>query len=501
MRFERAVCRWEGPPEAVEEVLAVLERVGLATVSREGPPPFEVECLERRSYTGEDVYSYQREGVEDILQGLKVRGAHLLADPMGLGKSAQVLRALDALERPPLRILIVCPAVVIHHWQEEIKKWLSLPSELVGRARSKKEGSGRLLDWTGYGIVSYDTLRGLWKKLPHVDALVLDELHYLASAKSLRSKAVRGFLEDHPKRPLIVGLTGTPMTARPRDLWNPLDILFPGRFGNAWAFQKRYCDGRFVDIQGLEKPVWDCSGRSNLEELGRRLRSGLMTRRDPAEVLDLPPRRRIMMPVELPPKARKGLARATSILAGSDVGRLLSEIEEHKIKAAIELAEDCKANGKRPLLFTLRRETARQLGEALSAPYVTGEDEASSRRDKLLSGDIGVATVYSVTTGINLTQFDTAIFVGLDWVPSTLLQAEARLHRIGQEANVTIYYLIGLGTLDETVRSVVLERLETFGTVVGDASSEAELATTLKGGKSEEDVMSEILANIMKGVL
>jgi SNF2 family DNA or RNA helicase len=111
---------------------------------------------------------------------------------------------------------------------------------------------------------------------------------------------------------------------------------------------------------------------------------------------------------------------------------------------------------------------------------VDGETPADQRETNLIAADVGIATIYSVTTGIDLVNFDHIIFVGLDWVPSTLQQAEARIYRIGQEKPVEIHYLNGLGTLDEAVRDRVLERLDMFASVVG--SGDIELIHTLRGG-------------------
>ena len=125
--------------------------------------------------------------------------------------------------------------------------------------------------------------------------------------------------------------------------------------------------------------------------------------------------------------------------------------------------------------------------------YVTGEDDPSDRKAKLVASDVAVATMFSVTTGIDLTHFDSCIFVGLDWVPSNLLQAEARLHRPGQKKTVNVYFLIGRPSLDEHIRTVVVDRLETFSAVLGTAgtSNESELAKDLE---DRSDLISQIVS-------
>jgi len=64
--------------------------------------------------------------------------------------------------------------------------------------------------------------------------------------------------------------------------------------------------------------------------------------------------------------------------------------------------------------------------------------------------------------GINLfsEEYDASrmIFVEREWTPAAEEQAEARLHRIGQEYPVEIYYLILQGTVDPIIDEVIEEK-------------------------------------------
>lgn len=493
---------WSGPREAVREVINTLSRAKIIIVDEchvVSSPRIADELVD-------GLYDYQAVGVRFLIDSLRQRQGALLGDDMGLGKSAQTARAVQTLS--PAATLILCPAVVVKHWLNEWAKWTGETADELGRKLTHEEGGGRLTKFgpgTPWHVVvgSYDTFRALVSKheISLASTIVLDELHYLASPKAQRSKAVREYVNKcrkHCYPTHVIGLTGTPMTARPRDLWHPLDVIYPNRFGHRFGFEKRYCDGRWEEIRGLEKPVWSADGQSNLDELGRRLQSGVMLRRVKSEVLELPDRQRILLPVEMPVSARRALAKAApSVGFDRDVGKLLSVVEEYKLAAAAELATDLRSQGRRPLILTLRRETAAKLGERLGAPVVTGAVVPGKRAAILAGAPCGVATVYSVTTGINLTEYDTVIFVGLDWVPSTLLQAEARIHRIGQDKSVLFYYLIGLGTIDEIVQSRVLERLDAFSTVVGNAADEEKMAATLRGSKSEQELLDDIVKAVM----
>lgn len=499
---------WCGPDEAVVEVVKILETADIVIpmVSDHRPRPAPLVIVDDSITKG--LYDYQKEGVNFIVNKLIESGGALLADDMGLGKTAQALRAVEQFNKDcwKTKILIVCPGNVVLQWIKQAKKWIGADVVRLGKKLPKKQGGGKVTNWDrGLAVVSWDQLRTLKKDLPtDIDFFVLDELHYAASSKSARSKAICELMDNCRKTRQVVslGLTGTPIDSRPKDLWHPLNLLWPGRFGSFFKFGVRYCDGQTKEIKGVDEPKWDFNGRSNLAELGRRLRDGgLMLRRVKGEVLELPPTQRINLPVELPEAAAKRLRRAAQLAAAApneNVGRILSQIEEHKISAAIELAENVVAGGGRPLLLTIRRDTARQLGESLNAPVVTGEDHKDHRLEKLTGAKIGVATIDSVSTGLDGLQdtFDTVIFVGLDWVPSTLLQAESRLYRIGQLKKVTFYYLIGMGTLDEAICAKVIERLDDFATIVGNAPDEQKLAQTLRGDKTEQQLLDELFASL-----
>ena len=487
-------CRWmrdprspngrgfyRGPAEAVRMIVALLESAGVIRVTTD--PDANTVPLGARSIPIDPVglREYQREGAAWCASMVRHTGAALLADEMGIGKSAQAIRAVDALGSGA--VLIVCPAIVRRHWEAQCKRW----SVAASHERY-------------FHIMSYECFTKLAKQraLPAVSFAIIDEIHYVANPTSQRSKALHEWRAGAGRHVGIVGLSGTPMTVRPRDLWSPLELLWPGRFGRQYDFQKRYCNGHYEEIPKIEKSVWVCDGASRTEELAIRLAAVMLRRTKGAVGLELPARTRTVIEVELPAKASRDLQRASAAIDwnrpnGASISSLLSDVEAYKIDAAEALAREALAAGSRPLIFTTRKATAEALGKRLQAPVVHGEVAADSRQDLLCDAPCGVATMYSVTTGIDLVGFDVAIFVGLDWVPSTVLQAESRVHRIGQQRSVSVYFLVGLRTLDEVVRSKVIERLDQFAALAGGAGDEREFAGDLAGG-SDDDLLAEFAA-------
>lgn len=521
VRWDRDRSRYMGPHCAIEAMATNLERLNAVVVVRREPDLTRLRGpwrLAPADLVGvhPGMRGYQLDGVGRCAGTIKATGAALLADEMGLGKTLQAITTMSAIGA--MRPIVIAPAIVVPHWIAQIKKWRgerphespeSLPPGHVVDAEGR---TWRVVSYEGFVIAQRGGNKRKGRhhiaRLDDHDACVLDEIHHLMNSRSRRSRAIHDWIECQRKTATwcgVLGLSGTPMTARPRDLWHPLDVLWPTAWGTFFGFTKRYCDGHYEAVPGVGD-VWRSEGTSRSNELGQRLRH-YMVRRTKAEVaVELPPLQRTVIEVELADKARRDSAKGARLaaktgLGGSVVAQLLSGVETYKLDAAEALAREVIASGGTPLLLTTRKATAQELGQRLGCPVATGEMPVSRRAETLQTGargpvGCGAATLYSVTTGIDLVDFDTIVMVGLDWVPSNLLQGEARIHRIGQQAgSVSVYYLVGMGTIDEAVRSAVIDRLDTFVAVVG-GDGERQMAGHLAGSETDDDVLAGIVAGL-----
>lgn len=496
---------WVGSRDAIEAVCAQLEASRIAHVQCETPSG---RLVDDRSWLGvapspprefsARLRQYQIEGAQWLVDQLRASGAALLADEMGLGKSAQAIATIDALGAERMT-LVICPAIVRPHWHGQIARWCNpkLSEPVVGWG-----------DVWSYEQTVKMVSRGLETWPYHPDVVVVDECHYLSNAKSQRSKAVRKILETAhrgQRRPHLICLSGTPMTARVRDLHNVLDLMHPGRWGSWFDFTKRYCGGHWEEIPHVDRPVWKSDGHSYEGELASRLRA-VMLRRTKAEVAqDLPPLTRNVVEVELPTKVTRSLRKdadavdwasvltqGLGVAAGDAMSQLLAGVETFKVPAACALAHEIREASSRVLILTLRKDTAATIAGELRCPYVTGDIAPDRRRGVIADAQIAVATLHSVTTGIDLIGFDHEIMTGLDWVPSRMLQGEARIHRLGQGRACTVHYLVGLGTVDERVREVVIDRLDVLQRVAG--AGDEGLQGALSG--SDEDLLQQIVKGL-----
>lgn len=450
---------------------------------------------------------YQQVGAGWLAAMGSSSGGALLADEMGIGKTHQAIGAADLLW--VTRVAVIAPAIMGKPWRERINgfgdpRW-ALSSRVMSYeiAQAAMTGGRVKKPKTKFEKAFVEAGNILWgvEPLAPPQLLIIDEGHAYSNPKAKRTKDLMAWLSSLPTRPIVIMLTGTPMTAELVDLWAPLTLIHPGRWGTWFQFAKRYAGGRFEEIEHVDRPVFKAEGRTNIPELKQRLQAVMLRRTKTDVKLELPPRTRTMVPIVLPVKIRNSLAKATQLLQwGGDphtwkasVGSLLSSVESFKVDAAVELAEEVLAAGGKPLILTLRKATAEEIGNRLLCPVGTG-DVVNSKRQALLSSALGAAaaTLDAVTVGIDLVGFDTIIFTGLDWIPSKILQGEARLHRIGQLRPVTFYYLIGEGTIDEVVRERVLERLDTFAAAVGGDSSNL--------GSDLDDDSEDLISDLVKAI-
>lgn len=410
---------------------------------------------------------------------------------MGLGKTRQSIIAM--MEAAPVGPwLVVCPASVKHNWAREIRLALGeAPTCIVGPNSPPELGFG------GWVIINYDLLkRDIDALLGHeFTGLVFDEGHYLKNHRTQRSRLSRRLVID--RDPVVHVLTGTPLTNRPRDLFPLLQLVGHSLGQSFLAFAKRYCDAHRNDYG-----YWVTGGASNIEELSVQLQ-GIMMRRSKDDVLDLPPKQRTWIEVDVESDIRERLNTAVMRFLSderSGTGRRLGvgmfssarrALAVAKVPQTVEYVQGAVDQGEKVLLYSCfthaTRRFARSLGDL--AVTITGEVPTAKRQaivDRFQNDDavrVLIGQIQAAGVGINLTAARQVVFNDLDWVPANHWQAEDRAHRIGQAGTVNVTYMVARDTLEEFVRTV----LETKSRLVDDVVEGRALGSTV-----EADVLVEL---------
>jgi SNF2 family DNA or RNA helicase len=157
------------------------------------------------------------------------------------GKTPTMICTLKELQT--VYNLIVCPASLQLNWKKEIEKWHS-EADVFIYAGTPKKRSRQINDFknakrTAYLIVSKDTAKtNVYSFLElRIDALVIDEAHFLRNSETKQSEAIRTIGHKAVHR---YALTGTPTVKHPVDIFGILKFLYPDKFKSYWQFAQRY---------------------------------------------------------------------------------------------------------------------------------------------------------------------------------------------------------------------------------------------------------------------
>lgn len=307
-----------------------------------------------------------------------------------------------------------------------------------------------------------------------------------------------------------LGMTGTPMPDRPRNLWSPLDILEPKDFGPYWGFADVYCKP--------DKPnpfrTKDDSGASHLDELASRVAS--LHIQIPREVThkDLPPATLVID--RIPPDAQN------KPLGGwnRDFARARREGKEALFQTRLERAASTKhdyvvghldeavAAKLKVVILSGRRSDTEKLFERATkcmekAKLVEGDDrtrvwlghggisetarhQAAVEYMAIDGPAILVATGYSMGESLDLHDTDHAIITMLPFRVAELIQWPGRFTRVGQKRPVLIRFVVAeRNAADESVAAILLGKLPNVVKVLGDGQAN-EMSIALEGVKGNE---------------
>lgn len=439
---------------------------------------FLIAAAERVTEGYPDLFRHQATGVAFLLS----RRRAILADDMGLGKTRTAIVA--AREQSPAgRVLVVCPASMKHGWRREIA--IIEPDAPVAVLGS--DAPGDPVRWT---VVNYDRLarHAEWLMELQPDVVIVDEAHFIKN-RSARSHRTLSLIAANPDASAYL-LTGTPMTNRPRDLFNLLKAVEHPAAKSFYSFAQRYC-AAFDNGYGLQT-----DGASNVDELAQVV-SGVMLRRTKDEVLDLPEKVRTWLPIEVSYDRVRALEeQALAYLAANParqgetwihflglLNKARHSLATAKAPETARFVKDLVEGGQKVVVFTSYQAAVDRILKEFDGTSValTGSHSSDERDDavqRFQSDDtvrVFVGNLQAAGTGITLTAGTHVVFNDLDWVPANHWQAEDRIHRIGQTQPTFATYLSAPGTLDEFVARL----LEAKAALVGVVERESEARSTM----------------------
>lgn len=442
--------------------------------------------LKDYSYLERRPFRHQKEAGEFLLAKRKA----IVADEMGSGKTMSSILASFSLPSPRL---IICPASLKLNWAKEIR--------MIDKAGKICVIGDKDIDKADWYIINYDLLERDYHKLKNIPftSITLDESHYVKSISNngeANSKRADYAIRLAEKCDFVFSLTGTPITNKPKDIFNILRISNHILSRHFFNFAQKYCG---AEHNGYG---WKFDGSSNEEELHQKIKP-IMLRRLKKDMLDLPEKLRRFIPVEINMESYY-----KAIREYMDKKKRLNNVGEHltylttikhivareKTQSTIEIAENILSNDESVVIFTNYNSVVDRLINHFGdlATKITGSCSTKARQQAVDDFQCGkkkiiVANIIAAGVGITLIKANNLIFNDFDWVPSNHFQAEDRIHRIGQTKNCTVNYLYVEGAEIDEYMAEMLEKKSTY------------INKIIDGGEGDQlNIVKEMIKNLYK---
>ena len=440
---------------------------------------------------------YQIEGLKwlNFLDDFNFGGC--LADDMGLGKSVQVISFILLLKQKLKNTathLLVVPTTLVFNWQAEFRKFApKLNIYTLHGADRIKDTKG--LDKFDVVLTTYSTLLldiHYLRKFAF-EYVFLDESQQIKNPESQRYKAVK-MLQARNR----VAITGTPIENNTFDLYAQFSFACPGLFRTKQYFKELY-----------SVPIDQFKDKRRAKELQDKIKPFLLRRTKEQVAQELPPKAETILYC---PMAKE--QQDTYLAYEKEFRDFISatEVEElkknsmHVLRGLTKLRQICNSTKLLKSDEVLGQQTSSKLEVLkdqieMNAPHhkmvifsqfvsmleliradltamnvehimLTGK---SSNREAIVNefrnnDDVRVALISLKAggTGLNLVEADYVYLVDPWWNPAVENQAIDRLHRIGQEKNITAIRLICPDTLEEKMLALQNTKRELSSTLISD---------------------------------
>ncbi len=401
----------------------------------------------------------------------------ILADEMGLGKTNQAVCALDilSLKLLPQRVLIICPAIVRPQWQAKLQQWLMFhnPNPIQQVEHTKEPITGKTV------IVSYALTNKpfILSKLRLIDwdVVIYDEFHYMKNVDAQRTINILGKDGIITKSKHNWFLSGTPVTAKPADLFPILVTVARKRLKpyTTWLnYIKHFCNA-YKDQYGY----WKHHGSSNLDQLSKIL-DGVMLRRLAVDVepdLGKPLMYEVLL--ELPAVLAEKYEIGCSELINSEYKPTLERSILAGLKGGI-LHEHLKivqqAHNKVVVFYHHKAISRYMMAVNNRKVFKIDGGLATKKKHSILNEFVKAkhATLFAQSqaagTGLDGIQKGASVcyFAEMPWGPDIRDQNIKRLLRPGQAEKVKVIVPIVKNTVDEMVYSSWFQKEKVIGRIL-----------------------------------
>lgn len=436
-----------------------------------------------------DLFPYQEAGARFL--AAHDRGA--LYDEMGVGKSAQAIRALDLVDAR--RIIVVAPAAVREVWKGEFAKFARIPRRIV-KGRDIQDLNYWLRGKADVLLLSYEMAVKWARRIEGdiIDAMVFDEAHYLKNSESQRTQALLGAKCDGAQglarwAARVWFLTGTPNPNDAADIWSMV------RFCEGTPLSKETFRNRYYRAKAGAYSLTHVPRKERIPELRQALSSFSLRRTKREAGLQLPPiwlttvtvdgnTEEIRALLREHPGMEKAVLEAVekgglSFIDAQHIATLRRLVGEAKAPAYAEILKEDLSNGlDKVVVFGIHTRALDHIEGALrdagiDCVRVDGRTAERDRTDAVAlfqrsdGPRVFLGNIRAAGTGLTLTAGAAVDMFESDWSPAGNAQALMRVHRIGQERAVQARFISLANSIDENVSASVARKTAAIAQIHG----------------------------------
>ena len=422
---------------------------------------------------------------------LTLRRKAFCFNEQGTGKTASAIWASDYLLSQGIinRVLIVCPLSIMDSaWRDDLFKFAMHRTVDIayGSAKKRKE---IVANDAEYIITNYDGLAILEKDLQDRDLIIVDEATHYKNARTDRWKVLNRMVKPDT---WVWMMTGTPAAQSPLDAYGLAKIINPNSVPRFYGSFRDQVMIRVSQFKWMPKP-------DSSTIVYNALQPAIRFTKD--ECLDLPPMVYTKREVELTRQQKKyykelkskmvmqaageqitavnaavNMNKLLQISSGAvytDEGDALEFDISHRYKVLREVIDE---SSKKVLVFVPFKHAIDLITDKLNkdgirTEYIRGDVSAPKRTDIFkrfqTQDDIRVLVIQpqAAAHGVTLTAANTVVWWGPTSSLETYAQANARVHRSGQDHKCTVVQLQGSG-IEKRVYKLLDSRIDVHTQII-----------------------------------
>lgn len=404
----------------------------------------------------------------------------LLGDEMGLGKTIQALGLINHLyQEEKKHSIVVCPLSLLSNWKREIERFSQIPVTIFHGA-TREQQYKKWQKKSGVLLTTYEHTMHLQMEYQSLDALIVDEAHYVKNPNAIRSENVYALCD---KAEYVLFMSGTPLENNIEEMKQLITVL-----------NKEVGDELSGHLFLLEPRKF----KQTIQEV--------YLRRNRNDVLEELPQLE-MVKEWVPFGEEEYRVYQTAVVEGKLMlmrrAAWLGGRPEKSPKLArlLDICDRARQNGHKVIVFSFFKDVLRtihnQLGDR-TFDVITG-DVSNQRRQEIIDefsqsnvGSVLISQISAGGVGLNIQAANIVVLCEPQWKPSIENQAISRAYRMGQSRKVVVYRLLTERSIDESMLEILGHKEDLFDLYARE-SEISDVTASIQDDQVDENVTKQVL--------